>query len=137
MDFYKVVIFALHFKKIHQIKTERHPSPSSQVQSESPVSCEVRGGVVSADVPQQQLPVRTGVVTLLAWKRLASVMTASVEVQTLLLDTAVVTELTAVRFLSAVSSLVSEQRAAVDRSIRTLRASVGLLPCVCPQVLQQ
>lgn len=45
------------------------------------------GGVVSADMSQQQLAVRTRILTLLAWKRLAGVMAASVEVQTLLLDT--------------------------------------------------
>lgn len=45
-----------------------------------------QGGVVSADVSQQQLAVRTRVLTLLAWKRLTGVMAASVEVQTLLLN---------------------------------------------------
>lgn len=45
------------------------------------------GGVARANVSQQQLPVRAGVLTLLAWKRLPGVMAASVEVQTLLLDT--------------------------------------------------
>lgn len=43
--------------------------------------------MVSADVSKQQLTVWTRVLTLLAWKRLASMMAASVEVQTFLLDT--------------------------------------------------
>lgn len=43
--------------------------------------------MVSADVSQQQLTVRTRVLTLLAWKCLSGVVTASVQVQTLLLDT--------------------------------------------------
>lgn len=42
--------------------------------------------MVSADVSQQQLTVGTGVLALLARKRLAGVVAASVEVQTLLLD---------------------------------------------------
>lgn len=44
------------------------------------------GRVACADVSQQQLAVRAGVLTLLAWKRLPGVMAASVQVQTLLLD---------------------------------------------------
>lgn len=97
----------------------------------------LRGGVVSAHVSEQQLAVWTRVITLLAWKRLTSMMTASMKVQTLLLDTAVVTELTPVGFLLTVSPDVSEQRAAIYRSIRTLSTPVRLLTCVCPQVLQQ
>lgn len=45
------------------------------------------GGVACANVSQQQLTVRAGVLTLLAWKRFPGVMAASVKVQTLLLDT--------------------------------------------------
>lgn len=44
-------------------------------------------GVVSADVSEQQLAVRTRILTLSAWKRLPCVVTASMKVQTLLLDT--------------------------------------------------
>lgn len=44
------------------------------------------GGVVSADMSQQQLAVRARVVALLTWERLTSVMAASMEIQTLLLD---------------------------------------------------
>lgn len=42
--------------------------------------------VVCANMSQQQLAVRAGVGTLLAWKRFTSVMAASMKVQTLLLD---------------------------------------------------
>lgn len=73
--------------------------------------------MVFADMSQQQLSIWTGVLALLAWKRLKGVMAASVKVQALLLDTAIVTVLTPVRLLLTVSPAVSEQRAAIDRRI--------------------